>query len=166
MTTLALRYLGDGKFIASSRAMAFRCETLAMNEPSIWKKVEPRSMKSHEHFFAIVDDAWANLPEVLSQEFPSPEHLRKWALIKAGYCTTVKVACATNQDAIKLVNQAAAMDTFAVCELVGNVVTIARAESQSVRAMCGERFQKSKEKVLDVLSQMLGADASKAGRAA
>ena len=48
----------------------------------IW---EPRSTASHNHEFAWLAEAWRNLPENLADLYPTPEHLRKRALIDAGY---------------------------------------------------------------------------------
>ena len=163
---IPLVYQGDGQFTAA-KGFAKRCDKeFVIGEALRWEPVNERSAESHRHYFACINDSWASLPETMADEFASPEHLRKWALIKAGYCTTVKVVCASNGDAVKLLNQAAAMDTYAVVGLSDKVVTIARADSQSMKAMGKQRFQESKEAVLRVISELLGADASQAGMAA
>lgn len=46
---------------------------------------EERSSASHAHYFACVADAWMNLPDALAERFPTPEALRKYALIMTGY---------------------------------------------------------------------------------
>ena len=48
---------------------------------------EDRSVATHNHEFAWLREAWLNLPETLADLYPSPEHLRKRALIEAGYST-------------------------------------------------------------------------------
>ena len=102
----------------------------------------------------------------MADEHPSPEHLRHFALIKAGYCTETRVVCATTGDALQLVSHISKKDTFALVNVVGRVVTIWSAESQSIPAMGGKRFQESKEAVLNVISAMIGADAAQGGMAA
>jgi hypothetical protein len=50
------------------------------------EEVKERSAKSHRHYFAVINEAWQNLPEDLADEFPNAEALRKRALIKNGLC--------------------------------------------------------------------------------
>ena len=159
---IPLRYEGQGYFRA---IYPKRCADIPLGVAA-WRQVEHRSPESHKHYFACIADAWGNLPEALADEHPSPEHLRHFALIKAGYCTETKVVCATNGDALALASYASKSDTFALVNIVGRVVTIWRAESQSVKAMGGKKFQESKEAVLRVISEMIGADAAQGGMAA
>lgn len=161
-----LRYLGEGAFQAPG-AFARKLDAgLVVGEVLRWEQVPERSLKSHAHYFAVIADAWANLPEALADELPSPEHLRKTALIKAGYCDMTKVVMRNNQDAVTLMALLRAMDTYAIFEVTGNVLTIWRAHSQSMRAMGKKKFEESKQRVLDVISGLIGADAAQAGMSA
>lgn len=161
-----LTYMGDGQFQAP-RGFVARCDKdLVIGETLHWEISHERSAKSHAHYFATIHDAWANLPERLAMDFPSSEHMRKHALIKAGFCTMTKLVFRTNADAITGSATMAAMDTYAICDVTGNVVTVYRAQSQSVRAMGAKTFQDSKDKVLAVISEIIGADATQAGQAA
>lgn len=121
-----------------------------------------RSSKEHKFYFAAIKDAWANLREDIAATMPSPEHLRKWALIQAGYCTMTKLAFKTNAEAIAACAFIATLDTYAECGVNGNVAVIRRATSQSVKAMGKKEFQVSKGKVLDVISQLIGAEVKEA----
>ncbi len=159
---IALRYMGDGDFQAPIGHAKRLDKALVIGEVLHWEQVNQRSSESHKHYFAIIAEAWGNLPEDLGLELPSPEHLRKYALCKAGYCTVNKVVCRTNADAIQACMVLAAMDSFAICEVSGSVVTVYRAKSQSMKAMGGKVFQESKERVLQVISEMIGADATQA----
>jgi hypothetical protein len=58
------------------------------------------------------------------------------------------------------------MDEYALCKIEGRILTIWRAKSQKKKTMGNKEFQESKTKVLDVLSRMIGADATQAGMAA
>lgn len=153
---LPMRYEGNGMF----RCLRPKQITLETGSVHGWQMAEHRSAKSHDHFFALVNEAWKSLPETLADEFPSPEHLRKWSLIKAGFCTETKIVCANNSEALSLVVTARNMDKFAVVEIDGKTVTIWRAYSQRKDVMGRERFQEAKEKALDVLSQLIGTDAT------
>src|SRR5262245_16274497 len=55
---------------------------------------EERSHKSHAHYFAAIQEAWNNLPDDKREQYPTPEHLRAWALIRAGYHTMIDYTCA------------------------------------------------------------------------
>lgn len=119
---------------------------------------EERSGVSHRHFFAALNEAWKNLPENLTAEYPSVEHLRKKALVKAGYADETSVVCDTKPDAKKLAAFAARMDTYAVVVVRANIVKVFTAQSQSAREMNKERFQASKTAVLNIVASMIGVD--------
>lgn len=158
-----LRYMGEGEFKATSAYHARALDkALVVGEVLTWEQIEVRSLESHKHFFAAVHDAWLNLPETISTEFPSSEHLRKFCLIKAGFCTVTKIACMTNREAVKLITSVSEMDGFAVCEVAGNIATVYRAHSQSMKAMGQKKFQESKTAVLEILSAMIGAEVREA----
>jgi hypothetical protein len=128
-----------------------------------------RSQASHDHEFAWLAEAWRNLPEHLADIYPSPEHLRKRALIEAGWCTETVVDCSTAAAALRMAAIVPALDEFAYAVVRGPILTIRRAKSQSRRAMGAADFQKSKSDILDVVSRLIGVtpDAlERAGRAA
>ncbi len=131
---------------------------------------EPRSVNSHNHFFAAVNEAWRNLPEHLAERHPTADHLRKWALIKAGYRDERVIVCANAAEAQKMVAFVGAMDDYAIVVRQHDVVTVFTAKSQSQKAMGKKAFQESKQDVLDVLSDMVGVTSQElqqnAGRAA
>lgn len=163
---LPLRYLGEGQF-ETPRGFSKRCDKeLVVGEVLGWERTNDRSKRSHDHFFAQLEDLWRNLPEHIADEFPSADHLRKFALIKSGHCTMARIVCATNKEAIFACSLFQSMDGFAVCEVAARVVTVWRAKSQSYKAMGKTLFQKSKDDVFRVISEIIGTDASQAGMAA
>lgn len=154
-----LRYTGNGDFSAANAYHARALDkALVIGEVLTWERMEARSTESHNHYFAAIHEAWINLPETVAGEFPNPESLRKYALIKAGYCTVKKVACLTASAANELTTYLLSIDSFLLCEVYGNVATVYRAQSQSMKAMGKKEFQKSKQAVLDILSSMIGAE--------
>lgn len=126
---------------------------------------EDRSAKSHAHFFASVTEAWQNLPERYSGRFPSPDHLRKWALIKAGFRDERTIVCSSRAEAQRLAAFIKPMDEFAVVVVQGTQVTVFTARSQNMRAMGKQDFQASKDAVLDVLAAMIGTSSEALARA-
>ena len=121
-------------------------------------EVQDRSSASHRHYFALINEAWMNLPEALSERFPSAEHLRKYALVKAGYRDERSIACASKAEAQRVGAFVKPMDDYAVVVVFGASVMVYTAKSQSVRAMGKADFQASKEAVLGVLADMIGVE--------
>ncbi len=131
---------------------------------------EQRSQVSHDHFFAVVHDAWMNLPEHLASQWPSPDHLRRYCLVRAGFCDQRSIVCASREEALRWVTEMRLAREFAVVDAADSVVTIYEPLSQSMRAMGKMRFEDSKQKCLDVMAGIIGTDPTtlrqQAGRAA
>ena len=121
---------------------------------------EERSSVSHNHYFAALQEAFDNMPESMAEQFPTVEHLRKFALIKGGFCDTQDYTCGSNEEATRLAAFIRPIDTYAVVEARGDVVRVHRAQSQSVRAMDKQTFQRSKTTVLEIVSQLVGVSPS------
>lgn len=154
--TLPMRYEGNGVF----RCLHPKRVTLTPGEVHGWQMAEHRSKSSHDHFFAVINEAWKNIPEDMVDDFPSPEHLRKWALIKAGFCSETRIVCANNGEAMTLATKAKAMDKYSVVSIDGKAVTIWTADSQRRDAMGRQTFQEAKERALHIISNLLGIDAT------
>jgi hypothetical protein len=152
--TLPMLYEGNGLF----RCLHPKRVKLDVGEVHGWQMAEHRSKASHDHFFACVNSAWKNLPEELADDFPSPESLRKWALIKAGFCSETRIACANNNEAMTLATKAKAMDKYSIVAIDGKAVTIWTADSQRRDAMGRQAFQEAKERALHIISNLLGTD--------
>lgn len=114
-----------------------------------------RSDASHRHFFARVTEMWMSLPEGAEDTFPTPEHLRKRALIMTGFRDERSIVCASRAEALRLRAFIKPMDDFAVVTVHEQTVVVLTAKSQSKAAMGAEVFQKSKTAVLDYVEAML-----------
>jgi hypothetical protein len=117
---------------------------------------EARSHQTHAHFFAALNEAWQNLPADAAERFPTAEHLRKYALIRAGFRDERSIGCSSKAEAQRLAAFVRPMDDFAVVIPSEATVTVYTAKSQSMRAMGKAEFQRSKQAVLDVVSEMIG----------
>ena len=117
---------------------------------------EERSSATHAHYFAVIAEAHANLPDDLAERFATPEHLRKFALIRCGYRDERTITCSSKAEAQRLAGFIKPMDEFAVVVPIGAAVTVYTAKSQSMRAMGKQEFAASKEAVLTYLAQMIG----------
>lgn len=120
--------------------------------------IEERSFNSHNHYFAALNEAWQNLSDEQIERWPTVEHLRKYALIKTGYCDERSVVCSTKAEAERIAAFVRAMNGYGVVLLRDKTVTVYEAKSQSYRAMGKENFQISKAAVLDYVAGLIGTN--------
>lgn len=162
----------DGEsFTPASQYWARRCdEHYVIGETYRMVPHEERSQRSHAHYFASVNETWKNLPDDQLERFPTAEHLRKWALIRAGYREERNIVCSSKAEAQRVAAFIRPIDDYAVVIVRDAVVIQYTAKSQSTRAMDKKTFQESKEAVLNILSELIGVDAQtlqrETGRAA
>lgn len=126
---------------------------------------QERSQKSHAHYFAMVNDAWQSLPEHLAEQYPTSERLRKHCLIKAGYADSQTFVCASKAEALRVAAFIRPIDEFSIVSVKEATVTRWTAKSQSVKAMGREEFQRSKDAVLQILSDLIGTTPSELQKA-
>ena len=122
------------------------------------EQVEARSWDSHKHYFAVLHEAWQNLPED-GPQFQSPEELRAWALTHTAFRDTREYRAANRQEALRVAKYLREGHDYSRIEFDADDPRIVRQyipRSQAVSAMSGREFQLSKEAVLDVLAAKLG----------
>ena len=117
-----------------------------------------RRESSHRHYFAALDEAWANLPEKFDGESwaQSREHMRHHALIVCGWCNTKIIQCASNAEAVRWSTIMRPMQPFSVVTAVRSTVVESAAVSQSRSAMGARDFMTSKWQVLDFVADLCG----------
>ena len=120
--------------------------------------IEARSWATHAHQFAWLHDAWLNLPEQYAIEpwAQTSEHLRKYALIRTGFCNTQTWVCSTKAEAVRWAANMRPEDEFSIVIAKGGEVVRYTAMSQSARAMGAKDFQASKTAILDYIAGLLG----------
>lgn len=124
--------------------------------------VEHRSQASHNHYFARLTDLWANLPERIAVQFPSEDHLRAHALCMTGYRNERQFVCSSNAEALRLAAFLRPVNEYAIISVAGHAVVEWTAQSQSKKAMGKDRFQKSKDDVLNYVEDLIGVKAEAA----
>lgn len=117
---------------------------------------QARSRETHNQFFAQIEEGWHNLPELYQERLPTPEHLRKWCLIAAGFYNTREQVWPTPEIARQVAAFIQPSDDFAVVRVEGNIVTVLTAKSQRELMMDKTEFQASKQAVFDVIARILG----------
>lgn len=161
----------DGEAFVPRSAYRARCDKeYVVNEIYRMEVREERSSRSHGHYFACLKDAFDNLPEGVADNVASPEHLRKYALIKAGYRDEDVFVAGSAKDAQQIAAFAKASDEYRIVLVSDCVVTVLTAKSQSARAMGKKDFQASKDAVLNIVAGLVEVDAEtlkqNAGKAA
>ncbi len=156
----------DGVLVPEPRFARWCHEQFGEGEVIQLERHEDRSTESHNHYFASIKTCWDNLPDKeVEERFPTPEALRKWALIRNGYCTESSVVCDSNEQA----NVIAAFMGKREGEVIvvrDNVIKKYVAMSQSYRAMDKDEFQKSKTLVLDTLAELIAVTRKRLEQAA
>ncbi len=149
------RWVGDA-MVPHGRFRRECDETFVIGQDYRMQVQEHRSQVSHNHYFASLQEAWSNLPEDQAQRFPTVEHLRKWALVQAGFRDERTFVCESKAQAVKLAAFVRPMDEYAVVTVSEAVVRVYTAQSQSKAAMGKKDFQRSKQAVLDVVAELIG----------
>ena len=129
-----------------------------------------RSMASHGHEFAWLAEAWQQLPEQYADIAPTPEHLRKRALIEAGFYDETIIDAGSTEAAERVASYIRKREPFSLVIVRAQFVIERAAKSQSRRAMNKKDFEASKQAILEVVSNMIGISpdtlVSRAGQAA
>ena len=164
-------YRWDGDVMVPLAPYRRECDArFVVGQKYVLGVVENRSDASHKHEFAWLREAWQQLPEGLMEQFPTPEHLRKRALIDAGFFDQMAIDAGTRAAAIRVAAGFRAVDPFIAAVIEGPIVLVRTAKSQSRRAMGRQQFQESKQAVLEIVSGLIGTQPERlvreAGRAA
>ena len=161
----ALPYRWDGEVMRPLSGFGRRADsTFVVGMVYHMEPVEERSAKSHRFYFSCINQAWESLPDDLARLYPSATHLRKFALIKAGFADSRQIVAASKAEARRLAAFIRPMDEYAVVSVLEAVVTVWTAQSQSLRAMGKERFKFSKDAVLAEIETMLDLEPGTLGQ--
>lgn len=161
MSALPVKFRWDGDAMVPATSFWSRKadEEFIVGQTYAMTPVGARSQQSHNHYFAVIADAWSNLPDELLEIYPTAEHLRKKALIRKGYRDEREHVCGSDAEAQRLAATIRPLDSYAIIETRGRVVRIWTAKSQSNAAMPGNgEFQASKADVLAFIDDLLGAE--------
>lgn len=155
MTPLTYQWNGEA-MVPLSRFHNVANAELVVGQNYVLTEVEDRSQKSHAHLFVEIGEVWSSLPEDLANQYPTPEHLRKTALIRAGFCTVQDHVCKSDAEALRTAILAKSLDQYAITETRGNVLRIYRAQSMAWGRMKRADFQAAKDGVFRVILELTG----------
>ena len=152
-------------FVWTGKAMVparLRNTTKFVEGRTYWlDEVSDRSWISHRHEFAWIKSAWDSLPEALMETFPSPEHLRKAALIATGWRRETIIDAGNAKAALRVAAYARGEDEFAHVVARGSTVVVQKARSQRMHGldrMDKTEFQASKDAILGWISSLIGVE--------
>lgn len=152
---IAVRWDGES-FVPISQRFARQADRdFVVGEVYTFVVEEPRSAKSHRHYFAQVTEAWQSLPESMDGRFPTADHLRAFALCMTNYRDERHIVCASRAEALRVAAFIRPMDEFAIVRTDGAMVEVWTAKTQNMRAMNKATFEASKTAVLAYLADML-----------
>lgn len=126
-----------------------------------------RSTRTHNHYFAIIKNAWDNLPERLANEpfARSTETLRKHALISRNYCDIDTIAIGEEIQAARVAGEMRKIsrraENYQVISTQGTVIHVFTAKTQRVNVMGRTEFNKSKTAVIEWLADLIGTTPEK-----
>lgn len=153
---VALTWDGEA-FWPANRFWSRKCdERFVVGQAYAMDEVHQRSHATHAHYFASLHDIWQSLPEHLSEQFPTENHMRKYALIRTGYHTMTQHPCKSAAEAERLAAAIRPYDTYQLVTVKDSVVTVYHAMSQDMRSMDKKTFAESKQAVLDWCSDLIG----------
>lgn len=149
------RWSGDA-WVIQPRFQRQADASFAIGEVRMMVEVQERSEVSHNHEFGWLKDAWLSLPESIANDYPSPEHLRKRALISTGWCTVTDYPCVSRAEAMRWAAfLRKEVDEYAIVQIERTVVRVFKAKSQSRKAMGKADFQASKTAIIEWVAKLL-----------
>lgn len=159
MTASVIVFQWSGRAMVPIRRFADHCaDNFKIDEFYHLEVQQPRRETSHRHYFAALDEAWANLPEQYDLEWwaQSREHMRAFALISLRWSDCKVIQCGSNAEANRWAAIMRPMKPFSIVTAVRSTVVEYVAKSQSRAAMGAKDFMKSKWQVLDFCADLVG----------
>ena len=157
--TLRAQWDGEGFFLPTVSKMKCK-ETLKPGETVALEIKRPRHLAMHRRFMAMVTDYHDNLPESLANApfAASPDHLRKYALIRCGFADTITHTAKSEAEARRVEETFQSMrgDTFALVYRQGLIVYRSVALSQAFAKMNQKQFRESSERIEEFLATLVG----------
>lgn len=157
MTPGVIVYQWSGQAMVPMRRFADHCaDTFKSGDFYHLEVQQQRRESSHRHYFAALDEAWANLPHEYDLESwsQSREHLRHFALIRCGWFNAKVIQCASNAEAVRWATIMRPMKPFGIVTAVRSTVVEHLAVSQQRASMGSKDFMKSKWQVLDFVAAL------------
>lgn len=112
-------------------------------------------------FFAAIRDSHSNLRDEHLSRFPSSEHLRKHALIAAGWCDVMTVLAGSKAAAPGIAAALQSKDRYCLIVIRGEVLTVYTARSMSRNSLLKPQFKDVALKAFAWIDETTGVDPSR-----
>ncbi len=145
----------DGVMAPLPRFRALCDRQYAVGEEYALGPVENIPGNSRAPLFIAAKETWNSLPED-DDRFPTPEHLRKRALVRAGWATHAQYVLDTPKDAKALALALRQHDGYAVIRISGSTVEVWTAKSIAAGQISAEEWKVVKERALAFLATVTG----------
>jgi hypothetical protein len=156
VSTAPLMFTWQGDSFTPIHRHAKECDSrYVVGQTYVLEEIKDRSGASHRQYFAAINEGWKSLPDAAVEQFPTPEHLRKFALVKNGFRDERSIQCSSKAEALRVASFIRPLDEFSIVTVTSSTVTVYTAKSQSCRAMGKAEFQRSKQAVLDYIADIL-----------
>ena len=153
----AMSWFWDGDAMRPARRFVAKArETFKLDERYVLEAVEEEQSARDMAYHAYIREAWAQLPEQLSAQFPSPTDFRRHLLIACGFATTRRLQFASVQAAQEAIGVLGSL--AAEIEVRGAVVTVKTPMSQKLRGgMPKAERLRSYQETQDLAAALIGA---------
>ena len=154
--------------VPTSRFIAEANRRYVVHERYMLEETHERNMVKHRRQFAFVKEAWKNLPDCYRDEpwAQSPDHMRRYFLIKCGYSHTETIPCGSNAEALRWLPRLRADNPYAIVTVRGSLIYRYTAESQSLPAMGAQRFYESRAAIMAEIDALMQVDQGATQKAA
>lgn len=167
---ISYRWAGEHMSPLSGRATLDANKTFVVGQVYLLVEDHDRSIATHNHQFAEIAEVWKNLSDDMIDRWPTPKHLRKFALIQCGFTEHRQFVASSKAEALRIAKFIRPKDEYAIINVRGCVVNEWTAMSQSRKAMGAREFQRSKQAVLEFVAGLIKVSpdtlVKEAGRAA
>lgn len=153
VTPMAFRWTGAEMEPLRPRAASTIYETNQIYWFQEAKSLEP-SGRSWRHLWAVLQSAWASLPEDLREAYPDADVLRQKALIERGHFDEIAIEVGDAATAGRLATSLKRMNCWSHVRIQGGHVF--QRTAKSMKAMEADEFNIAKQDVFEVVADLIG----------
>lgn len=147
----------DGESFRPARRFQNYCDSqFVVGERYVIEVIDEAQSGRDRAYHASLREAWKNLPEEFDGQFPHPDDFRAYCLIKCGFCTIARIACASPKAASEAL-PTIRPEGFCITHVEGAIITVIKPLSQKMRVgMTKEDRLKSYADTLTYAAELVG----------
>lgn len=155
--TQAIPVQWDGEAFRPARRFENYCDSqFVVGERYSIEVIDQVQAGRDKAYHASLREAWKNLPDQFDGQFPHPDDFRAYCLIKCGFCTISRIACASPKAASEAL-PTIQPEGFCITHVEGAVITVIKPLSQKMRGgMSKEDRLRSYTETLNFAAGLVG----------